>query len=86
MNNGGDVLARGGKMARFGGYKVSQDKWDAIFADRGQFEGVCLEADVLDEHEQALGLLRLDGDTLTIEPVTTDGPATYAEQFAVNGD
>lgn len=33
MNNGGDVLARGGKSAVFGPAKVSQEKWDAIFND-----------------------------------------------------
>jgi len=33
MNNGGDVLARGGKRAQFSGPKVSQDKWDAIWAE-----------------------------------------------------
>lgn len=33
MNNGGDVLARGGKSAVFGPAKVSQEKWDAIFGE-----------------------------------------------------
>jgi hypothetical protein len=29
----GDTLARGGKSAVFGPAKVSQEKWDAVFAD-----------------------------------------------------
>jgi hypothetical protein len=36
MNNGGDVLARGGVRATFQPAQVSQDKWDSIFgADSG---------------------------------------------------
>lgn len=31
INNGGDVLARGGVSATFRGPDVSQEKWDAIF-------------------------------------------------------
>jgi hypothetical protein len=38
MNNGGDVLARGGKRAQFSGPKVSQDKWDAIWAEETPVE------------------------------------------------
>jgi hypothetical protein len=35
MNNGGDVLARGARKANFpaAGGKVTQEKWDAIWAD-----------------------------------------------------
>jgi len=33
MNNGGDVLARGGRSATFPPAKVSQEKWNAIWAD-----------------------------------------------------
>lgn len=34
MNNGGDVLARGARKANFpaAGGKVTQEKWDAIWA------------------------------------------------------
>lgn len=30
----GDALARGAKSAQFGGPKVSQEKWDAIFGPK----------------------------------------------------
>jgi hypothetical protein len=34
MNNGGDVLARGGRSAQFGGpSNVSQKTWDDIWKD-----------------------------------------------------
>jgi hypothetical protein len=36
MNNGGDVLARGARRATFPPAKVSQDKWDAIWADEAK--------------------------------------------------
>lgn len=37
MNNGGDVLARGARKANFpaAGGKVTQERWDAIWADDG---------------------------------------------------
>ena len=37
-NNGGDVLARGARSARFpaSGGNVSQEKWDAIWADEDE--------------------------------------------------
>jgi hypothetical protein len=33
MNGGGDVLAKGGKSATFGPPKVSQERWNAIWAE-----------------------------------------------------
>lgn len=33
MTQGGDALARGAKSATFGPAKVSQKKWDSIWAD-----------------------------------------------------
>jgi hypothetical protein len=37
-NNGGDVLARGARRANFpaAGGKVSQEKWDSIWADEDE--------------------------------------------------
>lgn len=33
MNNGGDILARGGKSALFLPARVSKEKWDTAFRD-----------------------------------------------------
>ena len=42
MNNGGDVLARGARKANFpaAGGKVTQEKWDAIWAKDGSLSEV----------------------------------------------
>lgn len=40
VNNGGDVLARGGVRAQFGPAKVSQEKWDAIWAEEPKEDGI----------------------------------------------
>jgi hypothetical protein len=41
MNNGGDVLARGARKANFpaAGGKVTQEKWDAIWAEDKEVTG-----------------------------------------------
>jgi hypothetical protein len=38
MNNGGDVLARGGRKANFpaAGGNVSQEKWDSIWKEEAE--------------------------------------------------
>lgn len=46
MNNGGDVLARGGRRAQFSGPKVSQRAWDAIWADTDETE---IQEEIRDE-------------------------------------
>jgi hypothetical protein len=36
MAQGGDALARGARSATFGPAKISQSKWDSIWADEPQ--------------------------------------------------